>query len=91
MERGRLLHLLYSARNESWVSGEDGFKLPDFPWTFRGNQAPPLPPPGIIDEVVHISDWNTAADEYGNGIKKFYFINNCKIKSNFNYEILKNT
>lgn len=68
MERGRLLHMLYSARNESWVSGEDGFKHPDFPWTFRGTQAQALPPPGIINEVgniTHISDWNTAADEYG--------------------------
>lgn len=70
MERGRLLHMLYSARNESWVSGEDGFKHPDFPWTFRGTQAQTLPPPGIMNEVsniAHISDWNTAADEYVNG------------------------
>ncbi|XP_025420470.1 ubiquitin carboxyl-terminal hydrolase 10-like isoform X3 [Sipha flava] len=70
MERGRLLHMLYSARNESWVSGEDGFKHPDFPWTFRGTQAQALPPPGIINEVgniTHISDWNTAAEEYDCG------------------------
>lgn len=69
MERGRLLHMLYSARNESWVSGEDGFKHPDFPWTFRGTQPQTLPPPGIMNDVggniTHISDWNTAADEYG--------------------------
>ncbi|XP_060876558.1 ubiquitin carboxyl-terminal hydrolase 10 isoform X1 [Metopolophium dirhodum] len=70
MERGRLLHMLYSARNESWVSGEDGFKHPDFPWTFRGTQPQALPPPGLINEVgniTHISDWNTAADEYDCG------------------------
>lgn len=59
--------MLYSARNESWVSGEDGFKHPDFPWTFRGTQAQTLPPPGMMNEgnITHISDWNTAADEYG--------------------------
>ncbi|CAI6374614.1 unnamed protein product [Macrosiphum euphorbiae] len=69
MERGRLLHMLYSARNESWVSGEDGFKHPDFPWTFGGTQ-PQATPPGLINEVgkiTHISDWNTAADEYDCG------------------------
>lgn len=69
MERGRLLHMLYSGRNESWVCEEDGFKHPDFPWTFRGSQAPQIhPSPDIINEVEnipHISDWNTAADEYG--------------------------
>ncbi|CAI6374613.1 unnamed protein product [Macrosiphum euphorbiae] len=69
MERGRLLHMLYSARNESWVSGEDGFKHPDFKWTFCGTQ-PQATPPGLMNEVgniTHISDWNTAADEYVNG------------------------
>jgi len=67
MERGRLLNMLYSARNESWVSGEDGFKHPDFPWNFRSTQ-PQATPPGLMNEVgniTHISDWNTAADEYG--------------------------
>ncbi|VVC38030.1 Peptidase C19, ubiquitin carboxyl-terminal hydrolase,Ubiquitin specific protease, conserved [Cinara cedri] len=70
MERGRLLHMLYSARNESWVSGEEGFKHPDFPWTFRGTQTQTLPPQDIMNEVgniTHISDWNTAADEYDCG------------------------
>lgn len=67
MERGRLLHLLYSGRNESWVCEEDGFKHLDFPWTFRGTQTQTLPSPDIMNEVEnipHISDWNTAADEY---------------------------
>lgn len=67
MERGRLLHLLYSGRNESWVCEEDGFKHLDFPWTFRGTQAQALPSPDIMNEVEnipHISDWNTAADDY---------------------------
>lgn len=76
MERGRLLHMLYSARNESWVSGEDGFKHPDFPWTFRGSQPQALPPPGLINEVgniAHISDWNTAADEYGKLLNLLFF------------------
>lgn len=77
MERGRLLHMLYSARNESWVSGEDGFKHPDFPWTFRGTQPQALPPPGLMNEVgniTHISDWNTAADEYGMLTTFSYFL-----------------
>ncbi|XP_050526483.1 ubiquitin carboxyl-terminal hydrolase 10 [Daktulosphaira vitifoliae] len=69
MERGRLLHMLYSARNESWVSGQDGFKHPDFPWTFRGNQQQPTPQPDVneVGNITHIADWNTAADEYDSG------------------------
>lgn len=87
MERGRLLHMLYSARNESWVCGEDGFKHPDFPWTFRGTQTQTLPPQDIMNDVgniTHISDWNTAADEYGMLIKVIFLLFYCLKISTYN-------